>query len=313
MSDRGPKLIERAAAALRNPDSASSAEPSLTTHQTLDMVQAIPSTIERMTNAGKVKPANQRQDDQRVQQPVVNVSPTSLASHAIMLPSAGSSRTVEEFRAIKREIIASMGRSRQTLPDSQKRVVLITSASPGEGKTFAAINLALALAYEKDSRVLLIDADAYRQSAVGYLGIASETGWLDIVAGHTIAARDAIIHTNLPGLSVMPAGRQRPEIPELMASKQMAALFEELYRDDPERFVIIDSVPCLNSTEPSILAGLVGQTIFVVAAQKTGHSEIEASLRLLTTSPNVSLILNKVHPQLTEQFKRYGYAYDSQR
>jgi len=313
MSDRGPKLIERAAAALRKPDSSSSNETSPANPQTVNIAQAAPSTIERAVDGGKVKPVSQRMHDDNLQQTPVNVSPTSLSAHAIMLPSAGSSRTVEEFRAIKREIIDNIARARKTLPDWKGRVVLVTSASPEEGKTFTAINLALALAYEKDSKVLLMDADAYRQSAIGYLGISSDTGWLDVVAEKSIAAREAIVRTNLPGFSVMPAGKQRPEIPELMSSKRMAELFEELARDDPTRIVVIDSVPCLHSTEPSILAGLAGQTVFVVAAQKTAQSEIEASLRLLNASPNVSLVLNRVHPQLTDQFKRYGYAYNSRR
>jgi len=313
MNDRGPLLIQRAAAVLRKSGPTSSEPPASAAMQALGFEHPSPSTIERAADTGKINPVVSREDNQPPQHQTANVSPTSLAAHAIVLPSAGSSRTVEEFRAIKREIIANIARSRQTVPDSRARVVLVTSASPEEGKTFTAINLALSLAYEKDSRVLLIDADAYRQSSVEYLGISSETGWLDVVAGKSIAARDMIVRTNLPGLSVMPAGRQRPEIPELMSSKRMSAMFEELSRDDPTRFIVVDSVPCLSSTEPSILAGLAGQTIFVVAAQKTAHSEIEASLRLLNASPNVSLVLNRVHPQLTDQFKKYGYAYGSQR
>jgi protein-tyrosine kinase len=311
MSDNGPQLIQRAAAILRETSAATGVRSPPA--QSLALEQPFQSAIERAADAVRVKTVAPKEDAQLPRQQTATVSPTSLAINAIMLPSAGSSRTVEEFRAIKREIIASIARTRQTVSNSKSRTVLVTSASPKEGKTFTAINLALALAYEKDSKVLLIDADAYRQCAVSYLGISSEYGWLDVVAAKGTDARDLIIRTNLPGLSVLPAGRQRPEIPELMSSKRMPELLDELARDDPTRFIVIDSVPCLHSTEPSILAGLAGQTVFVVAAQKTAHSEIEASLRLLNASPNVSLVLNKVHPQLTDQFKRYGYAYETQR
>ena len=90
----------------------------------------------------------------------------------------------------------------------------------------------------------------------------------------------------------------------------MKHLLDELQREDTSRYIIIDSLPCMTSTEPSILASLAGQTVFVVAAYQTDRSEVNSSLRLLSSSPSVKLVLNKVlSTALTEQFKGYGYAY----
>jgi Mrp family chromosome partitioning ATPase len=94
-----------------------------------------------------------------------------------------------------------------------------------------------------------------------------------------------------------------------MSSRRMGMLLEELTREDPGRFIIIDALPCLPSTEPSILAALAGQTLFVVAAHQTSREEVDSALRLLNSSPSVNLVLNKVEPLLSEQFKGYGYAY----
>jgi Mrp family chromosome partitioning ATPase len=235
----------------------------------------------------------------------VNLSPTSLAAHGISVPSNGFSRSVEEFRALKRNVISNAMRA----GNAQNRIVLITSSRPGEGKTFTAISLALSLAYEKDTRVLLVDADAYRQSLMNYLGISSDTGWLDVVSDNGKSLGETIFGTNVPGLSVLPSGMQRSEIPELMSSRHMSKLVADLVQEDPGRFIIMDALPCLTSTEPSILAGLAGQTLFVVAASQTSREDVETALRQLNASPSVNLVLNKVEPLLSEQFKGYGYAY----
>jgi len=239
----------------------------------------------------------------------VNISPTSLAANGISLPSAGFVRTVEEFRVIKRQVLANASRV-PTLPGSDlNRVIMITSARPGEGKTYSAINLALSIAHERDLKVLLVDADVYRQSMLSYLGIKAEAGWIDLLADRTLTFSDVLLHTNIPNLTVLPAGKPHPEVPELMSSRSMGNLVAEMARRYPDRFIIFDTLPCLVSSEPAIIAGLVGQTIFVVAAHETSREQVESSLRLINACPSVSLILNKAEPMLTDQFGKYAYGY----
>jgi protein-tyrosine kinase len=296
MVQRGPDLIQRAAARL----------------QAAVGGQVMPASPLRGTSS--VAPVDRESATRLAWEPkasaghrFVSLSPTSLAANAIALPGGGFSRTVEEFRAIKRNVIAHTMRDRGGSGSGTNRVILVTSARPSDGKTFAAINLALALAFEKDARVLLMDGDAYRQSLLSYLGISAETGWIDVLSGTSGSLANLVLQTNVPNLAVLPAGKQCSEIPELMSSQRMKGLFDELIREDPGRYIIVDSLPCISSTEPSILAALAGQTIFVVAAHQTSRDDIESSLRLLNSSPSVSLILNKAEPMLTEQFKYYGY------
>ena len=239
----------------------------------------------------------------------VNVSPTSLASNGISLPSNGFVRTVEEFRVIKRQVLSNVTRAPMSPGSDLNRVIMITSAKPGDGKTYTAINLALSLAHERDLKVLLVDADVYRQSMLSYLGIKAEAGWIDLLADRNLTFSDVLLHTNIPNLSVLPAGKPHPEVPELMSSRRMGNLVSEMARRYPDRFIIFDTLPCLVSSEPAILASLVGQTIFVVAAHESSRDQIESSLRLINACPSVSLILNKADPVLTEQFGKYGYGY----
>jgi len=261
-----------------------------------------------------------RQEVPRVEVPprtpqtrTVNVSPTSLAANSISLPSAGFVRTVEEFRVIKRQVLTNASRSATTGHNDYSRVIMVTSAKPGDGKTYTAINLALSIAYEKDLKVLLVDADVYRQSMLTYLGVTADIGWIDLLADRKLTFSDILLHTNIPNLSVLPAGHSHPEVPELLSSRRMGAMVAEMARRYPDRFIIFDTLPCLASSEPGILASLVGQTLFVVAAHETSRDQVESSLRLINGCPNVSLILNKAEPMLTDQFGAYGYNYNYQK
>jgi exopolysaccharide/PEP-CTERM locus tyrosine autokinase len=289
MTEHVPGLIQRAAARLQE-------APSPSLRPVAPAAAPVPPRQDAPAPLGPARAVPGRQ---------VTLSPTSLAAHGIVLPSSGFSRPVEEFRALKRHVISNAMR----VGNAQNRIVLVTSARPGEGKTFTSISLALSLAYERDTRVLLVDADAYRQSLMNYLGLSSDTGWLDTVADETRSLTDLELATNVPGLTILPSGKQRAEIPELMSSRQMKTALQELAREDAERFIIIDALPCLTSTEPSILAALAGQTLFVVAAHQTSREDVEVALRHLNTSPSVNLVLNKAEPLLSDQFKGYGYAY----
>ena len=241
----------------------------------------------------------------------MNVSPTTLAANGISLPAAGGTRTVEEFRAIKRQVLVNAARASATMRNDLSRLVMITSARPGDGKTYTAINLALSIAFERDLKVLLVDADVYRQSLVSYLGIQATTGWIDLLSDPSVGFSDILLHTNIPNLSILPAGHAHPEVPELMASRRMTDLVMEMARRYPDRFIIFDTLPCLASSEPTVLAGIVGQALFVVAAHETRRDQVEASLRLISACPSVSLILNKATPMMAEQFggDLYGYGY----
>jgi Mrp family chromosome partitioning ATPase len=226
MADQTPDLIQRAAARLQQPATLSARSATTPGRDTADVVRVSPST--RFEPIGGGERAEPGIRPPGVSQRHVNVSPTSLALHGIALPSSGFSRTVEEFRALKRHVLSNASRARSAADAASGRIILVTSARPGEGKTFTATNLALALAYEKDARVLLMDADAYRQSLMSYLGISADTGWLDVISEPSPLLDLVTLGTNVPGLWVLPAGRERGEIPEIMSSRHMKKLLDLL-------------------------------------------------------------------------------------
>jgi protein-tyrosine kinase len=234
-----------------------------------------------------------------------------LARYGINLPSSGRSRTVEEFRLVKRNLMTQLSQGDSPVDQRSSRLIMVTSARPGEGKTFISLNLALAFASERDVKALLVDIDTQHSTIQAILGIPGDQGIVDVLAG-TCELSDALIQTNIANLMVLPSGRGGPHVPELFSSKQMAALMAEMTRRFADRYVIFDTPPCMASSDAAALAPLVGQIVFIVEAHHTQQIEIETSLGLLSACPRISLLLNKSDTQSGEHFGSYEYYYHSQ-
>jgi protein-tyrosine kinase len=234
-----------------------------------------------------------------------------LARHGINLPSSGRSRTVEEFRLVKRNLMTQLSQGGSLADQRSSRLIMVTSARPGEGKTFIALNLALAFASERDVKALLVDVDTQHSTMQNILGIPCDQGIVDVLAG-TCELSDVLVRTNIANLMILPSGRGGPHVPELFSSNQMAALMAEMTRRFADRYVIIDTPPCMASSDAAALAPLVGQIVFIVEAHHTQQMEIEASLGMLSACPRISLLLNKSDALSGEHFGSYEYYYHSQ-
>ncbi|SDD59737.1 XrtA-associated tyrosine autokinase [Kordiimonas lacus] len=197
----------------------------------------------------------------------------------------------EEFRIIKRSILLNaFGKERRV---NNGNVVLVTSSNPGEGKSFCAINLALSVATEQDTTVLLIDADFSKPEVLNRLGVSGGRGLMDVVADDEIEIGDCLIRTNIPNLVLLPAGRQHNLTTELLASERMEKIVSEIGSRYPDRLVIFDSPPVLASSAASVLALYMGQTIFVIEAEKTTEPQIKESLSMISACEHINLLLNK--------------------
>ena len=276
-------LIERAAALLRQQDAF---EPDALPHPVAE-ADARPATPELILDRGR------------------------LARYGINLPSSGRSRTVEEFRLVKRNLMTQLSQAGSPADQRSSRLIMVTSARPGEGKTFISLNLALAFASERDVKALLVDIDTQHSTMQTILGIPSEQGIVDVLAG-SCELSDVLVQTNIANLMVLPSGRGGPHVPELFSSNQMAALMAEMTRRFADRYIIIDTPPCMASSDAGALAPLVGQIVFIVEAHHTQQMEIEASLGMLSSCPRISLLLNKSDTAAGEHFGSYEYYYHSQ-
>lgn len=232
-----------------------------------------------------------------------------LRHEGILTPDRGRSLTTEEFRIIKNTVLRNRWQENSNLHN----LIMVTSAVPGEGKTFTAINLAMSISSEKDLTVLLIDGDLSRPSIVKRLGIDADRGLLDLLEDPSLDVGDVILRTNVESLSVIPAGKPNHMSTELLASTRMKRLVEEISKRYPDRIIVFDAPPVLATTESSILARHADQIIFVVEAEGTRRSAVKSALDLISTCPNIGMVLNKARPQFgaTQFGSYYGgyYAY----
>src|ERR1700724_4126927 len=122
-----------------------------------------------------------------------------LAGFGIAIPSAARSRTVEEFRLIKRNLVGAWSQKDLMADRRASRLIMVTSARPGEGKTFTALNLALAFASERSVKALLVDVDTQHSTMPEILGIGGQKGIVDVLAGN-LELPEVLIQTNIPNL-----------------------------------------------------------------------------------------------------------------
>ena len=219
------------------------------------------------------------------------------------------SRISEEFRLAQRQILrTAFG------PDAQlgfSNLLMVTSARPGEGKSFVAVNLAGSIARQGDNSVLLIDTDSKRDSFCYGLGLAEAPGLLDLVADPRLDPAGMIVKTPIPRLSILPVGRERERSAELFSTKEITRLVQTLGRRYADRLLILDAPPCLSTSDPAVLAPVVGQVLFVVEADRTQREEVEASLDLIQACPSITLVLNKQQISSRYTFGAYSSYYSS--
>ena len=211
----------------------------------------------------------------------------------MVTPDGGRTAVAEDFRIIKRPLLRS-SRGLDGQPIRNGNLIVVTSAMPAEGKTYCAINLAMSMAMERDTTVLLVDADVARPSVLSALGLPPRAGLMDVLLDDELDLADVILKTNVPALSILPAGRRNKHATELLAGRGMMRMLEDIASRYPDRIVIFDSPPLLITTEASVLAAQMGQVVLVVEAERTTHSAVRDALRQLEHCPNVNLIYNKI-------------------
>lgn len=226
-----------------------------------------------------------------------------LASRGFVTPDRGRSQIVEEFRAIKRPLLLNAFETDAT-GFGNNHVIMVTSTEPNEGKTFVAISLAMSIASEKGLNVLLIDADVVKRDLPKQLGFREKRGFLDLLVDENLSVSDVIVRTNIPNLSVLPAGDHEQHATELLASPDMKILMNDIAHRYSDRVIIIDTPPILLSSETSVLSRHVGQVVVVVESENTQRQHLENAVGMLGERENVNLVLNRVRD--SKMNSRYG-------
>ncbi len=222
----------------------------------------------------------------------VAVDRNRLRVNGFIVPDSAPGSLAEEFRIVKRQLLLNSSGAASGKPLERGRMILVCSAQPNDGKTFCAVNLALSLASERDTDVLLVDADVAKPEILSTLGIEGGPGLMDALENPSIDVENLIIRTDIPKLSVLAAGRQANNDTEMLASARTKQVLDGLASNHPSRIIIFDSAPALAASPASVLALNVGQVMMVVRADRTTESELRDALALVDGCPNISLLLN---------------------
>jgi protein-tyrosine kinase len=240
---------------------------------------------------------------------IIPIDLDGLRSVGLLPPAHQERELAQQYRQIKRPLINNaLGRGVERLPDGN--LVMIASAVPGEGKTFTSINLALSMRLEEDVTVMLVDGDVVNPRLSQILGAADARGLLDVIKDPNLALSSAIMQTDVPGLSFLPAGHQDPNATELLASARMQEVVSQLAAQDPSRLILFDSAPLLLTTESHALTEVAGQILLVVRANQTPQHVVLEAIETLAESKSVSLVLNQ---SMKQPHAGYYYRYASGR
>ncbi len=208
-----------------------------------------------------------------------------------------SSSTAELFRLLRSNLQFITG-------GINAKVLLVTSSTAGEGKSFVAINMAASLTIS-GKRVVLVGMDIRNPQLTNYLGVASETGLTTYLSSSQYTIDDITVHhPEVKGLDIITSGPVPPNPSELLMSTRVDNLFSELRsRYD---YIIIDSAPVGMVSDTYSLARVSDATIYVCRANHTTFSDIEFVNRLYAEKrlPHIALVLNGTHVR-----KGYGYGY----
>lgn len=241
--------------------------------------------------------------------PRVIVDRDKLREAGFIVPDGPVTGISEEFRIIKRQLLLTAKGSQRQAPVPHGERILICSAHPNEGKTFSALNLALSIAAEKDNEVLLVDADFAKPSILSSLGLEGNKGLMDALADPELPVENCIIHTDIPGLAILPTGDQTNADTEYLASSRTEQVLNRLTQNNPNRIVIFDSPPALSASPASVLATHVGQVLMIVKADETTETALRDALSLMAGCEHIQLLLNgtKFSPTGRRFGSYYGY------
>lgn len=253
------------------------------------------SVLSEQKRANRVVPVPHRPTEparaQRDAEPV-QLDYAKLHASRIVTPDSKSSAAYNEFRSLKRKLIP-MTRDPET-GVMTRNVMMVTSALPGEGKTFTAMSLAISLAAERNLKVILVDGDVVRGSIADYFHGEDLDGLVELLT-ETRPRIDDLLHPclELPGLHVLFAGKRHEAAPELLASRRMGDICGALSKQFQQSIVLFDTPAVLAASEPAAMAVHAHHLIMLVGSGQASRHQVESALSEVSSCPSISLVFNR--------------------
>jgi len=227
-----------------------------------------------------------------------DVSPSRVEPHLIAVSQPRSAYT-EKYRELRTKLLQASERT-------QMRAIVVTSAGIAEGKTLTALNLAWLLAQTEGIRALVIDSDLRRPCATDYLGIDAQGGLSEVLGGQ-LSLEDAIVRLEPAGLHLLPGGRPRDDVAELLSGPSYGRILSEVRRMFD--YIIIDAPPLGIFSDASVLMQRADGGILVVRAGKTRYATVDKLLDQMPKEKLLGVVLNRTEEQPEAASYYYAHRY----
>lgn len=208
----------------------------------------------------------------------------------------------EQFKILRTNIL-------YPLSGQSPRSLLLTSTAPGEGKTFAAANLAISIALNINRHVLLIDADLRRPQMHERFGFGVTRGLSDYLTDGR-ALPSLLLRTKVDKLTLLPGGLPPENPSELISSERMQKLLAEVTERYPDRLIVIDAPPPAMAAETAVLARQVEGIIIVVRFAKSRRVDVAELVAQMGKDKIIGSIVNRIETPIS---RYYGYKYGGYR
>jgi protein-tyrosine kinase len=212
----------------------------------------------------------------------------------ILIPS-DNPFAAEEFRKLKTQVFH--------WSPNPPHVILVTSATPNEGKTIVSVNLAMAISMEIHKEAILIDADLRRPS-VHFQQFRHSKGLSNYLADQT-SMSEILLHSETEKLWIIPAGPVSKRSAELIGSRRMEELLKSLRTFGEDSFIIIDSPPLLATSEPVSLSKWVDGVILVVMADRTPRESVKRAIQSIDKQKIIGVVLNQKEVKASSYYSGY--------
>jgi capsular exopolysaccharide synthesis family protein len=205
----------------------------------------------------------------------------------------------EEFRKLKTQIF-------HRLPNPPHSI-LVTSATPQEGKTIVSVNLAMTISQEIHRKAILIDGDLRKPGL--HLEKSHNSKGLSNYLSDGIPLSEILINSEIENLRMITAGSPTRKPSELIGSKRMEELFKSLNEFDGNTYIIIDSPPIISATEPILVSRMVDGIILVVKANQTPRETISRAIKSLDRQKIIGIVFNQIDLRPSSYYSKYYYKY----
>ena len=202
----------------------------------------------------------------------------------------------EEYRSLRTHVLHKS--QRQKLQS-----IVVASVNPSEGKSVTALNLSWLLAQTDGVKALIIDSDLRMPSLADYLGIETDRGLSDLLAG-TATLAECIVKLEPSGLYILPGGEARSDVAELISGPKFRDILVEAR--DMFDYIIIDAPPLGIFTDATVLINHADGALLVVRANRTRYSAVERILEPLPKERLLGVVLNQSQEVLDESQYNYG-------